>query len=263
MGEKTGISWCDHTFNPWIGCCKVSPGCTNCYAERDNRRFNWVNGWGPKGERKRTSEANRMKVYQWDIDAGRAGIRRKVFCASLADVFEDREELVPWRRDLWDLIDKTKNLDWLLLTKRPENIVWMLPDPWRYDDPFPPNLWLGTTCENQKMYDERLPFLLENRSPVRFISAEPLLSQIHMISSIKTRMPDWVIVGGESGINARPMDPAWAIRLRDQCYINGIPFFFKQMGGFRRIDGHWGGDKLLGHRYQQFPKARNHEEKTS
>ena len=128
MGENSKIQWTDHTFNPWIGCQKVSPGCTNCYAEALDER--WRPGrtrWGPKSERTRTSPANWRRVLQWDREAKAAGERARVFCASLADVFEDRAELRPWRADLFKLIDATQHLDWLLLTKRPEPKSWVAP----------------------------------------------------------------------------------------------------------------------------------------
>src|ERR1051326_4190826 len=121
MGQDSKIEWTDHTFNPWTGCTKVSPACANCYAEAWAKRTNIVK-WGPNAERRRTSESNWRQPLIWDCDAAKAGERKRVFCASLADVFEDRPELEPWRRDLMRLILSTHNLDWLLLTKRPENI---------------------------------------------------------------------------------------------------------------------------------------------
>ena len=132
MAENSNISWCDHTFNPWIGCQKVSPGCDSCYAEAlMDTRFGKVQ-WGPEGERKLTSDANWRKPLTWNRKAATAGERPRVFCASLADVF-DNQAPQAWRRRLWSLILDTPNLDWLLLTKRPQNISKMMP--WNWLDP--------------------------------------------------------------------------------------------------------------------------------
>jgi protein gp37 len=258
MGEKTGISWCDHTFNSWIGCAKVSPGCANCYAERDNNRYGWVDGWGLNGERRKTSISNWKKPLAWNRAAKLAGVRRKVFCASLADVFEDRQELIEWREDLFNLIEQTEYLDWLLLTKRPENIIkWYGIS--NYPDEIRDNVWIGVTAENQEMADKRIPLLLEIPARVRFISCEPLLSVINIDDAWPWDKPfkdgiHWIIAGGESGSNDRPMNLEWARSLRDQCKDSGTPYFFKQVGGTRRIAGHWGGDLLDGVQHHEFPK---------
>src|ERR1700742_1244127 len=151
MGEITGIEWTDHTFNPWIGCQKVSPGCDNCYAEAMmDKRYGKVQ-WGPHGERKRTSEANGRKPLQWNKAAKAAGKRPRVFCASLADVFDNQVDQ-SWRIDLFALIRECKKLDWLVLTKRPENMEKMLPSDWREGYS---NVWLGTTAEDQVRFDIR------------------------------------------------------------------------------------------------------------
>jgi protein gp37 len=266
MGKKTGISWCDHTFNPWIGCTKVSAGCANCYAERDNNLHKWVHGWGEDGERRKTSAANWKKPLAWNRAAKLAGIRRKVFCASLADVFEDRPELVTWRNELFDLIEDTPDLDWLLLTKRPENVLAMFDNHFgNYGEDgviIPDNVWMGTTAENQEMADKRIPFLFDIPASTKFISAEPLLEKIDILQylngfySTTANGIDWVIAGGESGPSARPMERIWAIDLLDQCETAGTPFFFKQHGGTKRIDGHWGGDLLAGVQYHEFPETK-------
>jgi protein gp37 len=236
MGSKTGISWTDMTFNPWIGCTKVSAGCINCYAERDNNRYGWIDYWGgPQGVRRKTSEANWKKPLAWNKLAEKDGIRRKVFCASLGDVFEDRDELAGWRNSLFLLVKNTPNLDWLILTKRPENAV-----KWGYNY-LPENVWMGTTCENQEMADKRIPELMKIPSGLRFVSVEPMLEEINFGTWLVNRkntelgtMPgiDWVIYGGESGPNCRPCDPEW---IRDgllQCRAAGIPAFVKQLGGW-------------------------------
>lgn len=277
MMENSRISWTDHTFNPWIGCTKVSPACANCYAERDmDHRFGKAT-WGPMGTRVVTYFANWMKPRLWNELAGARGVRYRVFCASLADVFEDwRGPMVDSqhrqlfcedvsrygidvdepvtmdavRRRLFALIDATPNLDWLLLTKRPENIrkMWIegeYPNPagnkWRRK-----NVWIGTTVENQEQADKRIPELLKCRdlSPVLFLSCEPLLGAIRLQQSLNL-LPfqigvgeaplHWVIAGGESGPNARPSNPAWFRMLRGQCQAANIPFHFKQWGEWASV----------------------------
>lgn len=221
MGENSKIEWTDHTFNPWIGCQKVSPGCDHCYAEAMmDHRYHKVE-WGPHGERKRTSVANWRKPRQWAKAARGSGKRPRVFCASLADVFDNQ---VPseWRSDLFDLIAATPELDWLLLTKRPQNFARMMPTGWWE------NIWVGATCEDEKHYVERWPYLDAVRNvPVRFVSYEPAIGPLEFpIAPI-----DWIICGGESGAEARAMDPRWARELRDHCAEWSIPFFMKQMTG--------------------------------
>ncbi|MBY0430173.1 MAG: phage Gp37/Gp68 family protein, partial [Rhodospirillales bacterium] len=226
MAENSKIEWTDHTFNPWVGCIKVSEGCVNCYAEGWAKRSGLVE-WGPKGERRRTSPANWRKPYKWDRDSASSCV--KVFCASLADVFENHPSIDPqWRADLWTLISSTPHLLWLLLTKRPENIVRFLPEGWMMGYP---NVWLGTTVENQEQAEARIPHLLATPAARRFVSCEPLLGPLTLplLHPPHARL-DWVIVGGESGPKARPMHPDWARSLRDQCADAGVPFLFKQWG---------------------------------
>jgi protein gp37 len=222
MAENSKIEWTDHTFNPWIGCQKVSPGCDNCYAEAlMDKRYHKVE-WGPHGERKRTSEANWKLPRKWAKTAN--SVRPRVFCASLADVFDNRAPS-QWRSDLFDLIEATPQLDWLLLTKRPENIARMFPTgDWK-------NIWLGTTCENQYHFDKRYPLIREVRVPVHFVSYEPAIGPLSFLWG----KPEWLICGGESGPNARMMDPVWAKEVRDQCAASGIAFFMKQMTGKKPI----------------------------
>jgi protein gp37 len=244
MGEETGISWCDMTFNPWIGCTKVSPGCAHCYAERDNTYRKWnPAGWGKGVHRKRTSKANWDKVRKWDKLAAIDHTTPRVFCASLADVL-DEEAPEEWRHNLWQLIDECKNLEWLLLTKRPENIWRMLPDRWLFNPPA--HIRLGITAENQEMFIERAPLLLKYWEGKNFLSLEPLLGPIELYNvsgwentaywwGKKLRF-DWVIVGGESGSDARPMDPNWVRSLGSQCQAAHAPFFFKQWGEWAPYD---------------------------
>lgn len=235
MAENSKIEWTDHTFNPWQGCTKISPACDHCYAEGWAKRSGLVT-WG--GPRRRASQGYWDKPIKWDRQAERDGVRHKVFCASLADVFDNQ---VPdqWREDLWFLIAGTPHLDWLLLTKRPQNIAKMLPRDYETWTPeaWPwANVWLGTTVENQEEADRRIPHLLAVPAARYFLSCEPLLGPIRF-----SKVPGfnrigldlskwWVICGGESGPGARPMHPDWARSLRDQCTVAGVPFFFKQWG---------------------------------
>jgi protein gp37 len=288
--ENSKIEWTDHTFNPWEGCTKVSPGCANCYAETRNARFygkanpsGAAPNWGKGAPRRRTSAANWRKPLAWDRHAGaelltaqhiladeKAGEenrqwaetrrRPRVFSASLADWLDDEVPL-RWLADLLDLIRQTPSLDWQLLTKRPQNWetrmrqVWTaftgcqddtvpfqrLVDSWLQGTP-PPNVWIGTTVEDQTRADERIPQLLRIPARIRFLSCEPLLGRVDLSAfmgktvSLDDRIAlynfgiDWVIAGGESGPRARPMHPEWARSLRDQCAANKVPFFLKQWG---------------------------------
>lgn len=275
MGESTKIEWTHHTFNPWRGCTKVSDGCKHCYAETMSHRNPAVLGeWGPKGKRVIAAEAYWKQPLRWNKQAAEAGERRRVFCLSLGDVFEDRPELIEPRARLFTMILQAPHLDWLLLTKRPENwrsvveaasdylfdhgdrnVCGRLVDWWKHGIALP-NVWIGTSVENQATANERIPELLAIPATVRFLSCEPLLGPVDLdqwtvlpvgSSGGEHHMPwlrqpddpedgppsggiDWVIVGGESGPNARPMHPDWARSLRDQCNAAGVPFFFKQWG---------------------------------
>lgn len=229
VGENSNIQWTTHTFNSWIGCQKVSAGCDRCYAEAMmDHRYGKVK-WGPHGERKRTSYSNWQQPKRWARKAN--GTRPRVFCASLADVF-DNQAPAGAREDLFKLIKETPELDWLLLTKRPENIKKMLPEDW--GDGWP-HVWLGTTCENQEWFDRRWPILAAVPARVRFVSYEPAIGQLWLPAAWENNFPNWLICGGESGPGYRPMDPRWAISLRDQCAHYGIAFFFKQMAGKKPI----------------------------
>lgn len=271
MSADTKIEWCDATFNPWEGCTKVSPGCAHCYAENRNARWNGGTSlnWGPGAPRRRTSAANWKLPIKWNTHASRVQLsqstyttphRPRVFCASLAD-WLDEAVPVQWLADLLSLIHATPHLDWLLLTKRPQNFegriwrvwndcgipaaCWDMVRSWSKGVQ-PPNVWIGTTVENQDMADTRIPILLHIPAKVRFLSCEPLLEPVYLglleASSPAQRerlikMPppmggiDWVICGGESGPNARQFHSAWARSLRDQCAAAAVPFFMKQMGG--------------------------------
>lgn len=246
MSENSKIEWTDHTFNPWIGCAAVGPGCDNCYAAA------WAKRYGRDfAERRRTKtwqDPLRWNARHDDFFATH-GRRQRVFCASLADVFDNQ---VPdeWREDLFELIRTTPDLDWLLLTKRPQNIVRMVRshgavagNGTRY---LPDNVCLGTTTEHQPRADQNIPALLrtipELGVRVTFLSVEPMLGPVQIFSTTtgellhtsgNDREPgwiSWVISGGESGRGARPMHPDWARDVRDQCAAAGVPFLFKQWG---------------------------------
>lgn len=252
MGEHTTIEWAHHTFNPWIGCERVSAECRNCYAETWDARG--LNGpethWGKDAPRRRTSDANWRLPLRWDRKAAVDGVRRRVFCASLADVFEDRDDLDPWRTDLWDLIETTPNLDWLLLTKRPENVEMLAGDfaqciscGLNPVDPFnwwcicggtvrpPLNVRLGTSVGHQSSIDRVAALIDAADGAPTFLSCEPLLGPLDF-GAVGLEGIDWVIAGGESGRNARPMSPDWVRSIRDVCLDSGVPFLFKQWGEF-------------------------------
>lgn len=279
MSAVTNIEWCDSTFNPWIGCTKVSLACDDCYAARSTPARTLGVGWGPHEERRRTSAANWAQPRRWNAQAAefraKHGRRQRVFCASLADVFDNQAQPA-WRADLFELIQATPHLDWLLLTKRIGNAWKMMADALGVSMASlklpPPNVWLGSTVVNQEEADRDIPKLLAVPAAKRFLSVEPMLGRIYIedipdpvggeclkplaglrwlrdgngrCETIATPgRIDWVICGGESGPKARPMHPDWARSLRDQCEAAGVPFLFKQWGEWlpakegRSITGH-------------------------
>lgn len=298
MGKDSKIEWTHHSFNCWRGCEKVSAGCKNCYAETQAKRFPLMLGeWGSVdagGTRVVASETQWKEPLKWDKAAKKLGERHRVFCASIADVFEDWQgpmldhngaqrftdggawhfgdkvralRIADVRQRLFSLIDATPNLDWLLLTKRPENIIRFMPgagwvEPEVRSIPVRENVWFGTSVENQQTADERIPHLLNVPAKVRFLSCEPLLGPVELhLGSVTCdacgfrhgkfdtsycikchariyetgrtiRLIDLVIAGGESGHGARPMLPDWARSLRDQCTAAGVAFFMKQWGNY-------------------------------
>lgn len=269
MAEHTNITWCDSTFNPWIGCTKVSPGCDSCYAEALMDKRMGVVTWGPGAPRKRTTAANWRQPLLWEREHEAFelahGHRRRVFCASLADVF-DNEVPPHWRADLFDLIAQTPHLDWLLLTKRIGNAGAMIAEAVRGIEGAPawpwPHVWLGATMVNQAEVDRDTPRLLKTEAAVRFLSIEPMLEPIVLDGTDNHvealagwwRRVDWVIVGGESGFPSRPIKAEWVRTLRDECAAAGVPFFFKQWGGshpVRRRD-----DLLDGAQHHAWPQVR-------
>ena len=225
MAENTKIEWADHTFNPWMGCTKVSPACDNCYAaEMMDTRYGRVR-WGAGEPRVRTAPSNWAKPRKWNRETPGAF----VFCASLADVF-DNEVDPAWRSDLFELICQTPDLVWLLLTKRVGNVHKMMDGL-----ALPRNVAIGATMANQEEYDRdrmKLAAVKRDLMPLfTFGSFEPLLGPI----ILDKNAPDWIIVGGESGGNARPMNLDWARSLKSQSEELGRVFNFKQVGG-RRAD---------------------------
>lgn len=309
MSEDTKIQWATHTFNPWSGCTKVNAGCTNCYAEVNySVKMRGVK-WGPNGTRVKASDSMWKQPLKWDrivsCNVAHGGKRPRVFCASLADVFEDWQgdvidhkgrslwtcacghiaPILPelcekcgnpkglrlatmddLRRDLFALIDATPHLDWLLLTKRPENVRRMWPDKvepckvWFFDKEAAAahgrevggphemtlvrgnvrrdNVWLLTSVSDQATADAAIPELLKCRDlcPVIGASYEPALGPVNFEipwegePTMPTLQLDWVIVGGESGAHARPFDVAWARSTIEQCRAAQVPVFCKQLG---------------------------------
>ena len=323
MGANSKIQWCDHTFNPWMGCTKVSEGCAHCYAEAlMDHRYGKVQ-WGPQGARVRTSAQMWRQPLKWNrsgewvecevchwrgpYDAEalcpgcahpliRVGLdtRQRVFCGSLMDVGDHHPSVKnEWVEDLVRLIAQTPNLDWLFLTKRIEETLARYSMFW--GNTWPKNVWLGVTVENQKRANERIPLLQKSPAAVKFLSVEPMGSFVSLseavepdeeawdevnamdddqpeefveeceaecdwvnygsdlvvnpahrewawrrrsvagFKTLKRGGIDWVICGGESGHEARPMDPNWARQLRDECQQAEIPFFFKQWGEFAPV----------------------------
>lgn len=231
-----------YTFNPWQGCQKVSVGCQHCYAETlMDQRFGRAK-WGPVGPRVRTSDDNWRKPLAWNRKARAEGRRDRVFCASLADVFEDRHEVNAWRVALLEMIELTHALDWLLLTKRPENVKRLIEQAaGRSVESFlerNPHVWIGASVENQEQAEKRIPHLLAIPAALRFLSCEPLLGPVDLRPYLHDdQRIDWIIVGGESGPGARPMNPDWVRKIRDDCYEDeGAAFFFKQWGEWAEAD---------------------------
>lgn len=263
MSTNSNIEWCDHTFNPWIGCKAISPACDNCYAaawaKRYGRDFNTPT---------LTSGPTWRQALRWNASHEaffkQHGRRQRVFCASLADVFDNSVEPY-WRAALFDLIKATPNLDWLLLTKRIGNAWKMMADACGVSIASArlplPNVWIGATITSQAEADRDIPKLLDVPARVRFLSMEPLLgpvdltridmfggdAEIYPLKGTTECVDDegepapnvpalnWVIVGGESGPGARPMHPDWATNLRDQCQAASVPFLFKQWGEWKPI----------------------------
>jgi protein gp37 len=260
MGDTTGISWTDKTFNPWWGCSRVSPACRFCYADAQAKRYGHE-VWRRHGDRRMLSDANWAKPLKWNREAEAAGIPAKVFCASMADVFEDHSQVIEPRKRLWGLIESTPWLHWQLLTKRIENVAGMVP----WGSSWPRNAWIGTSVENQRYADERIPRLVDLPASVRFLSCEPLIGPVDLFGPADAGCEDagpavnhegysypvdygsgteydcehesgvdWVICGGESGgSKRREMDPEWLSFIASQCQDAGVPVWVKQDSGPR------------------------------
>lgn len=266
--EQTSIEWAHFTFNPWRGCTEVSPACDNCYARTLSKRNPKVlGGWGEGAPRVLAGEPYWRSPVKWNADAQAAGVRYRVFCASLSDWLDWDGVPTAWRVRLLNLIEQTPHLDWLLLTKRPESWYARLTEAsaesplaarWLQGEP-PANVWVGATVEDQTAAHVRIPELLEIPARLRFLSCEPLLGPVNLqrmslggdqslfrywpltgehiadgmnepIRHQNSQQLHWIIAGGESGGNARPSHPVWYRSLRDQCINAGVPFLFKQHG---------------------------------
>lgn len=239
MAQDTKIQWADHTWNPWRGCAKISEGCANCYAAAMSVRNPKVLGtWGVDGERPLGNAAYWRQPYAWDRQATDAGERRRVFCGSLMDFWEDRPDLVDPRYRALDAAYDCTKLDWLFLSKRPQNALPLLrrhyPAFWgamRRQSVH--NWWFGCTVESYRRAVERIPVLCEIPARVRFLSCEPLLEPLDLSPWLEKGGIHWVIVGGESnqgGEKARPFDLEWAEEIVEQCRQHGVACFVKQMG---------------------------------
>ncbi|MTW18959.1 DUF5131 family protein [Rhodoplanes serenus] len=288
MAGRSKIEWTDSTFNPWVGCTKVARGkgapsaCDFCYAEKWAKRSGQVE-WG-NHSRRRTTDAYWRSPLSWN---GRASAfqaahrrRQRVFCASLADVFDNQVDPA-WRADLFSLIRTCDQLDWQLLTKRPQNILKMLPPDW--GDGYP-NVWLGTTTEDALAYKQRVPFLLDVPAAIHFVSYEPAIGPIERLV-VDGRCPDWVIIGGESGVRSdrfRPTNPQWVRDAIIECRRVGAAPFLKQWGSYKNnplvveegliesqaidIDppeNGKGGGKLDGVLWREFPEVRSRNKRAS
>lgn len=234
--KATKISWTDSTFNLVWGCSKVSPGCYNCYADSLAARYGW-DIWGRNKTRRVFGEKHWMEPLKWNAEAEKNRQRHRVFCSSMCDVFEDHATVEKEREKLWPLIRLTPWLDWQLLTKRPERIAGCLPPDWGAGYP---NVWMGTSVENQEWAEKRMPHLLAVNARVRFLSVEPMLGPIDfedvpvgMMGPLRAVEPriHWVIFGGESGSGFRACDPQWIASGADQCRAAGVAVWVKQDSG--------------------------------
>ena len=264
MGSATEISWCDHTFNPWWGCERISPACALCYADREATRHGFPGQFVRQAPHREFGEAHWQEPRRWARKAGLEMVRRRAFCASMADVFEEHPTAEKWRPRLFELIAETDELDWLLLTKRPENALRMLPREWMRDG-LPRNIWFGFSAESQHFFDERWAAARKVPAWIRFCSYEPALGPIDFkfpgvakrrkpdgfddwpaakqeeVIEVAARaehmarfeMIDWLIAGGESGLAGQPVRPShpdWLRSARDQAAAAGVAFHFKQWG---------------------------------
>jgi protein gp37 len=255
MAETTAIAWTDHTFNAWMGCVRISPGCKFCYAETLAQGKFPAASWTLGGPRRFPSEGYWKDPLRWNAKAARAGERERVFCCSMADLFETHPDpainaqMNAARARLWALTEATPHLDWLFLTKRPENLARYLPPAWRREAR--PNIWLGVSVENQRYAERRIPVLVQMPAVVHFLSVEPLLGPI-------PRLPltgiEWVIVGGESGPRHRVMDMEAFAHVVAQCRAARVPVFPKQDSGAKQGQQGRIADDLWARK--EFPRVR-------
>lgn len=258
MGQNTKIAWCHSTMNFWVGCEKISPACDSCYAESWAKRAGRPELW--QGTRQRTTAENWKQPFKWNAAAKAAGERHRVFVNSLSDFFDNQVD-EKWRHDAWNVISHCPDLDWLLLTKRPQNIRKMLPIGWLHGWP---HVWIGTTVENQEEANRRIPNLLAVPAVVHFLSMEPLLEPVRLdrvrihdgfVEVHGGRLPaiDWVIVGSESGSRrARVCELDWVRDIRDQCITSGTAFFWKQ----HAVNGRKIGTPALdGRQWLEYPRT--------
>jgi protein gp37 len=221
MGQKTAITWTDSSFNPWWGCTKVSPACDHCYAESFAKRTGHQ-VWGAGAPRRYFGDKHWAQPLKWERDAIADRAPHRVFCASMADVF-DNEVDQAHRERLWAVIRDTPHLTWQLLTKRIGNVRGMLPADWAAGYP---NVWIGITVVSQAEHDRDVDKLREIPAGVRWLSIEPQIEDIRLdLAGI-----DWVVTGGESGGKARPYDLNWARSVIEQCHAQGAAPFVKQLG---------------------------------
>jgi len=235
MAKNTKIEWATATWNPFIGCTKVSPACDNCYAERWAKRcgrdFNKV---------VRSAQSSFIAPLKWKEP-------QQIFVCSLSDFFHDSVNPF-YRLAACAIMEDAPRHTYMLLTKRPENIMRHLAGT-IWAKCIPENVWIGVTAENQEQADKRIPLLLQVPAKVRFVSCEPLLGPVDLWGARYEKSPGcytsafawgdgikWVIAGGESGPHARPMHPDWPRALRDQCAAAGVPFMFKQWGEWAPAD---------------------------
>jgi protein gp37 len=241
MGKDSKISWTNHTFNPWWGCSEVpaDPGCAHCYAREFAKRGGLA--WGDKATRRMFGEAHWHEPLRWNKTVAKRGNRReRVFVGSMCDVFEDRPELDAVRARLWHLIAQCSNLEWLLLTKRPENAARMVPQAW--SEGWPVNVWFGATASNKAILNARVPLVRAIPAAVRFLSCEPLLEELDFDHGwfFGAHKIDWVIFGGESGSTAR------------QCHSGWIEQAVRTLAGSGGTDHGWGVDVFVKQMGQNF-----------
>lgn len=261
MGETTTIGWTDKTHNEWIGCQKVTEAeCGDCYALRWAIRHGMA-VWGSLYGSDRHITKTHDNPRRWNREAKAQGRRFKVFCASLSDVFEPHPQVAEARLRLWTLIEETPYLDWQILTKRPKCIRTLVPQSWLQH--WPAHVWIGTSVGIQAAAEKRVPYLLDLSAPVTFLSCEPLVESITLARWLQLHTINWVICGGYSGSQNRPMQLSWARSLRDECKQHDIAFFMKQLGsvyarehGLHNAKGEEMSEFPIDLQIQEFPHVR-------